>query len=131
MLVENLANTETTRTPKGGPYRRKDAVFESTTVSSPFSSVFNAQFQPPGGVAVSEIVTDSAHKLWVVLAETRFPVGICQAADRNVTVGAEEILVLVPAVMMHVNELPAQRLRTLREHSAQNFQTQPLQLRLR
>src|SRR5947209_11889466 len=59
MLVENLANTETTRTPEGGPYRRKDAVFESTTVSSPFSSVFNAQFQPPGGVAVSEIVTDS------------------------------------------------------------------------
>ena len=29
LLVENLANAETTRTPEGGPYRRKDAVFAS------------------------------------------------------------------------------------------------------
>ena len=29
LLVENLANAETTRTPEGGPYRRKDVVFES------------------------------------------------------------------------------------------------------
>jgi flagellar basal-body rod protein FlgC len=58
LLVENLANAETTRTPEGGPYRRKDAVFESTTVSSPFSSIFDAQVNTPGGVAVSQIVTD-------------------------------------------------------------------------
>ena len=29
LLVENLANSDTTRTPEGGPYRRKDAVFTS------------------------------------------------------------------------------------------------------
>ena len=29
LLVENMANAETTRTPEGGPYRRKDAVFAS------------------------------------------------------------------------------------------------------
>ena len=29
MLVENMANAETTRTPQGGPYRRKDVVFSS------------------------------------------------------------------------------------------------------
>ena len=29
LLVENLANAETTRTPEGGPYRRKDAIFTS------------------------------------------------------------------------------------------------------
>ncbi len=29
LLVENLANADTTRTPEGGPYRRKDAVFTS------------------------------------------------------------------------------------------------------
>ena len=28
MLVENMANAETTRTPEGGPYRRKDVVFK-------------------------------------------------------------------------------------------------------
>ena len=60
MLVENLANAETTRTPEGGPYRRKDALFESTPVSSPFSSVFDAQVQAAGGVAVSEIVVDTS-----------------------------------------------------------------------
>jgi flagellar basal-body rod protein FlgC len=60
LLTENLANAETTRTPEGGPYRRKDAVFESAPISSPFSSVFNAQFQSAGGVAVSEVVTDTS-----------------------------------------------------------------------
>ena len=57
-LTENLANAETTRTPEGGPYRRKDVVFESTAVASPFSSLFNAQMEAPGGVAVAEIVRD-------------------------------------------------------------------------
>jgi flagellar basal-body rod protein FlgC len=60
LLTENLANAETTRTPEGGPYRRKDAVFESAPAISPFSSVFNAQMQASGGVAVSEIVTDTS-----------------------------------------------------------------------
>ncbi len=57
-LTENLANAETTRTPAGGPYRRKDVVFESAPVASPFSSVFDAQMQSVGGVQVSDIVTD-------------------------------------------------------------------------
>jgi flagellar basal-body rod protein FlgC len=60
LLTENLANAETTRTPEGGPYRRKDAVFETAPATSPFSSVFNAQMQAAGGVGVSEIVTDTS-----------------------------------------------------------------------
>jgi flagellar basal-body rod protein FlgC len=58
VLVENLANAETTRTPEGGPYRRKDVVFESATVGSPFASVFSSQLQSMNGVAVSGVVTD-------------------------------------------------------------------------
>jgi flagellar basal-body rod protein FlgC len=58
LLVENLANVETTRTPEGGPYRRKDAVFESAAVGSPFSSVFDLA-QGATGVAVADIVTDT------------------------------------------------------------------------
>ena len=57
LLVENLANSETTRTPEGGPYRRKDAIFTSTSVSSPFSSVFDAEVQG-AGVTVAEVITD-------------------------------------------------------------------------
>src|SRR5215831_16739331 len=59
LLVENLANVETTRTPDGGPYRRKDAVFETSTVQSPFASMFGAQLENGGGVAVSDIVVDN------------------------------------------------------------------------
>jgi flagellar basal-body rod protein FlgC len=58
LLVENLANAETTRTPEGGPYRRKDAIFESSSVESPFASVFDAEMHAAGGVGVSEVVTD-------------------------------------------------------------------------
>ena len=32
LLVENLANSDTTRTPEGGPYRRKDVVFASDPI---------------------------------------------------------------------------------------------------
>jgi flagellar basal-body rod protein FlgC len=60
VLVENLANAETTRTPQGGPYQRKDVVFESTDVSSPFASVFDSQMQTVSGVAVSDIITDTS-----------------------------------------------------------------------
>jgi flagellar basal-body rod protein FlgC len=60
VLVENLANAETTRTPEGGPYRRKDLVFESSAVSSPFASVFSAEIQSPGGVAVAGMITDTS-----------------------------------------------------------------------
>ena len=60
LLVENLANAETTRTAEGGPYRRKDAVFQSSTVNSPFASVFNSELQSASGVAVAGVVTDTS-----------------------------------------------------------------------
>jgi flagellar basal-body rod protein FlgC len=60
LLAENLANAETTRTPGGGPYRRKDAVFSSTSVNSPFSSAFDSALNPDvQGVEVSQVVTDT------------------------------------------------------------------------
>jgi flagellar basal-body rod protein FlgC len=56
MLVENMANAETTRTPEGGPYRRKDVVFSTDMQASPFSAVF--QNEVGQGVRVADIVTD-------------------------------------------------------------------------
>jgi len=65
VLVENLANAETTRTPEGGPYRRKDVIFESAAAEGPFSAVFASQLRgTPGngqtmeGVRVAEVVQD-------------------------------------------------------------------------
>ncbi|HEX4136674.1 MAG TPA: flagellar basal body rod protein FlgC [Bryobacteraceae bacterium] len=56
LLVENIANSETTRTPEGGPYRRKDAIFSSAPVASAFSSELETQMQT--GVKVSGISVD-------------------------------------------------------------------------
>jgi flagellar basal-body rod protein FlgC len=60
LLVENLANAETTRTPEGGPYRRKDAIFETAPADAPFSSVFETQLGRPEGVRVSQVVVDDS-----------------------------------------------------------------------
>jgi flagellar basal-body rod protein FlgC len=60
LLAENLANAETTRTPEGGPYRRKDAVFASESQVSPFSAVLQTELTGGvTGVGVSEIVEDT------------------------------------------------------------------------
>jgi flagellar basal-body rod protein FlgC len=59
-IAENLANSETTRTPEGGPYRRKDVVFQPEAQSSPFSAIFQAELGPHvTGVGVAEVVEES------------------------------------------------------------------------
>lgn len=59
LLVENIANSETTRTAEGGPYRRKDAVFSSTPVPSAFSSLLDEQMGSSlMGVTVAGISVD-------------------------------------------------------------------------
>jgi flagellar basal-body rod protein FlgC len=61
VLVENIANADTTRTATGGPYRRQDVVFQSQDITSPFSSVFDTEMSTQGtGVAISQIVTDNS-----------------------------------------------------------------------
>jgi flagellar basal-body rod protein FlgC len=60
LLVENLANAETTRTPEGGPYRRKDVVFTSSAQTSPFSAVFQTEMASGvTGVEVADVVEDT------------------------------------------------------------------------
>jgi len=61
LLVENLANSETTRTPEGGPYRRKDVIFaEDDGVGSFSSAMDSALGANPGGVMVSETTVDDS-----------------------------------------------------------------------
>jgi flagellar basal-body rod protein FlgC len=60
LLVENIANSDTTRTPEGGPYRRKDAVFASDPEVTQFSSLFDSEVGSGGsGVRVTQVVTDT------------------------------------------------------------------------
>jgi flagellar basal-body rod protein FlgC len=58
IITENLANAETTRTPEGGPYRRKDAVFTNSPVAWSFSDELSAASSGNDGVAVSEVKKD-------------------------------------------------------------------------
>ncbi len=61
LLVENLANAETTRTPDGGPYKRKDAVFTSSPQTSPFAAVFQTEMgSGVNGVQVSDVIEDTS-----------------------------------------------------------------------
>jgi len=60
VLVENLANAETTRTPEGGPYRRKEVVFATQTVGSPFASAFqSAASAGSAGVSGDKVINDT------------------------------------------------------------------------
>jgi len=65
VVTTNLANAESTRTPEGGAYRRKQAVFESRS-ASPFqlllagSGPASLADGTPGGVRVAGVVEDPA-----------------------------------------------------------------------
>jgi flagellar basal-body rod protein FlgC len=42
-IASNMANVNTTRTPEGGPYRRKDVVFEAMPEMRNFGEVLSAE----------------------------------------------------------------------------------------
>lgn len=56
----NLANAQTTRTPEGGPYRRKDVIFESQPQRS-FASVLQGELNdvPSHQVKVVDVISDT------------------------------------------------------------------------
>jgi flagellar basal-body rod protein FlgC len=55
VIVTNLANVNTTRTPEGGPYKRKVVVFSAEPVTGSFDNVLDASLQ---AVRVDDIVED-------------------------------------------------------------------------
>lgn len=60
LISSNLANANATRTPEGGPYKRKDAVFASTPVESGFSRALDSAAGQGGRkVAIQQIIEDS------------------------------------------------------------------------
>ncbi len=56
-VASNLANARTTRTPEGGPYRRKEPVFTAEPVEAPFGDALGAALRT---VRVERIVEDPA-----------------------------------------------------------------------
>ena len=61
VLTENIANADTTRTIEGGPYRRRDVVFQSEQVASPFSSTLQSELDNQSqGVTVGQVIIDQS-----------------------------------------------------------------------
>jgi len=59
-ISSNIANINTTQTPEGGPYRRKDVVFESMTDAKNFGEIISGT-DPKGSfqrVQVVDVVSD-------------------------------------------------------------------------
>lgn len=55
VIADNLANMETTRTPEGGPYRRKQVLFGAQPVPG-FAEILHGVKAKPAGVEVLGIV---------------------------------------------------------------------------
>ncbi|MBX2811653.1 MAG: flagellar basal body rod protein FlgC [Myxococcales bacterium] len=61
MVSANLANTQTTRTPEGGPYRRQNAILASDVAREPFGEMLRNELgEPIQTVALQEVVADPA-----------------------------------------------------------------------
>lgn len=59
LISANLANVNTTRTPEGGPYRRKEVVFEARSRAKSFRDVLQSrQNRQPADVQASRIIED-------------------------------------------------------------------------
>lgn len=59
-IASNLANIDTTRTPEGGPYKRKDVLFAALPLN-PFSRTLNdALADQVRQVVVTQVVEDSS-----------------------------------------------------------------------
>jgi len=61
VVAENIANAESTRTEEGGPYRRRQVVFESKAPEN-FNSIFSSTLrsQQSQSVKVSDVVVDKS-----------------------------------------------------------------------
>lgn len=58
-ISSNIANVNTTRTPEGGPYRRKDVVFEAIPDAKNFGEILTAQPERSiSRVVVSDVEVD-------------------------------------------------------------------------
>ena len=61
LISSNLANANATRTPEGGPYKRKDAVFAATPVESRFARALDgAAGKEVRQVEIQQLVEDQS-----------------------------------------------------------------------
>jgi flagellar basal-body rod protein FlgC len=57
-ISSNIANINTTRTPEGGPYRRKDVIFEAIPEAKSFGEILTAEDSKANRVQVTDVHVD-------------------------------------------------------------------------
>lgn len=61
VVSSNLANAQTTRTPEGGPYRRRDVALATDVARGRFGEILHDELmEPTRTVQVQEVVADPA-----------------------------------------------------------------------
>jgi len=93
IVAENIANAESTRTSEGGPYRRRQVVFQSVSPSQPFSHVFNSSFQADGRQSVKAAYIAQDHKPFRELYDPSHPDANAQGMVKMPNVNAVEEMV--------------------------------------
>lgn len=58
VIASNLANAEATRTPEGGPYKRKEVIFAALPQITSFEDLLQQQSSELNEVTVLNIITD-------------------------------------------------------------------------
>ncbi len=61
-ISTNLANVHTTRTPEGGPYRRRQAIFSSSPLSRNFPDLLSFRMGLQSTGVKAEVVEDTQRK---------------------------------------------------------------------
>ena len=57
-ISSNIANINTTRTPEGGPYRRKDVLLEALPEAKSFGEILTGEQQKVQRVQVTDVTVD-------------------------------------------------------------------------
>ena len=60
VISTNLANVETTKTPEGGPYRRKEVMFSATPTGNTFDQLLRAASRETLYTVDAKVVDDSS-----------------------------------------------------------------------
>lgn len=112
VTASNIANAQTTRTREGGPYRRRDPVFEANPVGEGFATGLERKLN---SVDVSRIVTDTREPI------TRFLPDHPDADERgyvkfpNVDLIEEQANLVGASRGYQANLLVMQKLRSMTE----------------
>jgi flagellar basal-body rod protein FlgC len=110
VITGNLANTETTRTPEGGPYRRRDIIFHAVPANREFGDLLSENFldHPEGLLSVEVAGIRQSSRAPRQIFDPRHPdataEGYVSLPDINVI---EEMVDLMSAVRSYEANLTA------------------------